>query len=133
MLFNFSTFLFTLVLLPFTFAQFGGFFQGGFPFGGHGPPHHQDQQQQGIRREHRGWNEMDNVHCRAGYVCPSSLACVPTPADCPCPYPEDIKCVIPDKRERDEGEGPPFVCIRSVGAGGISGNCDQVVEFAKPI
>lgn len=27
------------------------------------------------------------VHCRAGYVCPASLACVPTPADCPCPYP----------------------------------------------
>jgi hypothetical protein len=82
------------------------------------------------------------VHCRAGYVCPASLACVPTPADCPCPYPyvsylppaesmyadecsEDIKCVIPDTRARDEGEGPPFVCVRR--------SCEEVVRLSKPI
>jgi hypothetical protein len=38
---------------------------------------------------------------------------------------EDIKCVIPDHRERDEGEGPPFVCVR--------GSCEEVDRFAKPI
>ncbi|WWC87089.1 uncharacterized protein L201_001975 [Kwoniella dendrophila CBS 6074] len=126
------TFIITLFLLPLTLAQFGGFFQGGFPFGGHGHghQHHEHQNDHGIRREHKGWNEMDTVHCRAGYVCPSSLACVPTPADCPCPYPEDIKCVIPDNRERDEGEGPPFVCVRSSGG---QGNCDTVIEYSKAI
>lgn len=41
---------------------------------------------------------------------------------------EDIKCVIPDKRERDEGEGPPFVCVRPGGGG-----CEQAVAFAKGI
>ncbi|WWD07896.1 hypothetical protein V865_006003 [Kwoniella europaea PYCC6329] len=120
-----------LFVFPFALAQFGGFFQHGFPFGGHGPPVHEQQQDFTRRREHRGWTEMDNVHCRAGYVCPSSLACVPTPADCPCPYPEDIKCVIPDNRERDEGEGPPFVCVRSTG--GDQASCDTVVEYSKPI
>ncbi|OCF38652.1 hypothetical protein I317_07573 [Kwoniella heveanensis CBS 569] len=60
--------------------------------------------------------EKNIIHCRAGYVCPGSLACVPTPADCPCPYPE-----------RDEGEGPPFICTR-----GDLG-CDEVVKFSKPI
>lgn len=38
---------------------------------------------------------------------------------------EDTKCVIPDSRPRDEGEGPPFVCVR--------GGCEQVDSFAKPI
>jgi hypothetical protein len=155
--------LLLLLCLPFALAQFGGFFQQGFPFGGH---HHQQQQQDQGGRAHKGWQEMDTgmsphdmycmeekqadvkVTCRAGYVCPGSLACVPTPADCPCPYPyvhfllfcflflqlqhgevlirsEDIKCVIPDKRPRDEGEGPPFICVRS--------SCEEVLDFSKPI
>lgn len=38
---------------------------------------------------------------------------------------EDMKCVIPDDRPRDEGEGPPFICVR--------GGCEQVSSFAKPI
>lgn len=38
---------------------------------------------------------------------------------------EDTKCVIPDDRPRDEGEGPPFICVR--------GGCEQVSSFAKPI
>ena len=86
-------------------AQFGGFFQQGFPFHPFGQGQ-QQQQQQPTGRQHKGWTEMDAgeqlqrprprdknmawlispVHCRAGYVCPGSLACVPTPADCPCPY-----------------------------------------------
>ncbi|WVR04466.1 hypothetical protein IAU60_001469 [Kwoniella sp. DSM 27419] len=109
-------------------AQFG-FFQQGFPFGGHHGHHHAQQQEQNGQggRAHRGYGAYDEVHCRVGYVCPSSLACVPTPADCPCPHPEDIKCVIPDERDRDEGEGPPFICTR-----GDTG-CDEVVRFAKAI
>ncbi|EIW65487.1 hypothetical protein TREMEDRAFT_70561 [Tremella mesenterica DSM 1558] len=113
-----------LLLLPICLAQFG-FFQGN-PF----HPFQQQQQQpppsgQGQGRGHKGWDEMDNVHCKAGYVCPSSLTCVSTPANCPCPYPEDIKCVIPDHRPRDEGEGPPFVCVR--------GPCDEVFKFSGKI
>lgn len=38
---------------------------------------------------------------------------------------EDTKCVIPDDRPRDEGEGPPFVCVR--------GGCEEVGLFAKTI
>ncbi|KAK1926507.1 long chronological lifespan protein 2 [Papiliotrema laurentii] len=121
-----------LLLLPLVLGQFGQFFQGGggFPFGrnpfGGGGHHEHHQQHEQPGRSHKGWQEMQGVHCGAGYVCPASLACVPTPADCPCPYPEDIKCVIPDHRDRDEGEGPPFVCIRG-------GSCDEVERFAKPI
>jgi len=37
-------------------AQFGNFFQQGFPFGGH---HHQQQQPQEGGRTHKGWQEMD--------------------------------------------------------------------------
>ncbi|WVQ76821.1 long chronological lifespan protein 2 [Cryptococcus sp. DSM 104548] len=113
-----------LLLLPLTLAQFGNFFQG--HFGGH---QHQQEQPGGQSpgRQHKGWTENDRLSCTAGYVCPASLACVATPADCPCPYPEDIKCVIPDHRERDEGEGPPFVCVRD------NEGCAQVVKFSKPI
>ncbi|ORY27768.1 hypothetical protein BCR39DRAFT_537068 [Naematelia encephala] len=107
-------------------AQFGSFFQGGFPFGQH-PFHQQEQQEPGNDgRQHKGWSEMESVHCRAGYVCPASLACVPTPADCPCPYPEDVKCVLPDDRPRDEGEGPPFICVRGQ-------TCEEVIRFSKAI
>ncbi|KAK8846791.1 hypothetical protein IAR55_005879 [Kwoniella newhampshirensis] len=126
------SFVFLLLTMPLSaFAQFGQFFQQGFPFGGHHAQHQHQQHQGGGggggSRQFKGWNDMAEVHCSAGYVCPASLACVPTPAECPCPYPEDVKCVIPDHRERDEGEGPPFICVREeVG-------CKQVVEFAKPI
>ncbi|KAL7418596.1 Long chronological lifespan protein 2 [Cryptotrichosporon argae] len=114
-----------LILAPLAvLAQFGGFFQQGFPFGQQ-PQQQQPQPPPGGARQHKGWAEMEAVHCRAGYVCPASLACVPTPADCPCPYPEDTKCVLPDDRARDEGEGPPFVCVR--------GGCDDAVRFSRPI
>lgn len=119
--------LLAIFFFPLAFAQFGHFFQQGFPFGGGFQQQQQQQEQQAPGRQHKGWTESERVHCRAGYVCPASLACVPTPADCPCPYPEDIKCVVPDNRPRDEGEGPPFFCVR-----GDTG-CAQVLEFSKPI
>ena len=40
---------------------------------------------------------------------------------------EDIKCVLPDDRPRDEGEGSPFICVRG------SQGCEDAVRFAKPI
>lgn len=46
-----------LLCLPIALAQFGGFFQQGFPFGGH---HHQQQQQDQGGRAHKGWQEMDS-------------------------------------------------------------------------
>jgi hypothetical protein len=30
------------------------------------------------------------------YLCPETLDCVDKPVDCPCPNPEDIKCIVPD-------------------------------------
>lgn len=30
------------------------------------------------------------------YLCPTTLDCVDVPVQCPCPYAEDIKCIIPD-------------------------------------
>lgn len=30
------------------------------------------------------------------YLCPATMDCVPLPRDCPCPYVEDIKCLILD-------------------------------------
>lgn len=49
--------LLLLLCLPIALAQFGGFFQQGFPFGGH---HHQQQQQDQGGRAHKGWQEMDS-------------------------------------------------------------------------
>jgi len=45
-----------LLCLPLAFAQFGNFFQQGFPFGNQ---HHQQQQPQDGGRAHKGWEEMD--------------------------------------------------------------------------
>lgn len=52
--------LITLLLLPLTLAQFGNFFQGGFPFGG---GHFQGNQQDAPKspgRQHKGWTEMES-------------------------------------------------------------------------
>ena len=38
---------------------------------------------------------------------------------------EDVKCTIHDDRPRDEGEGPPFICVRG------SDGCEQALKFAK--
>lgn len=59
--------LIALLLLPLTLAQFGNFFQGGFPFGG---GHFQGNQQDAPKspgRQHKGWTEMESgewgMHC----------------------------------------------------------------------
>lgn len=57
------------------------------------------------------------------YLCPGTLTCVANPVQCPCPYPEDIKCVIPDYhpdgRVDTEGSGT-VLCVRG------SERCDVV-------
>lgn len=58
------------------------------------------------------------------YLCPTTLTCVSKPADCPCPSPEDVKCIIPDA---DADEGFTAVCVR----GGKEG-CAQVEGLTKP-
>ena len=40
------------------FAQFGGFFQQGFPFGGHFQNQHA-QDPSGSQRQHKGWAEFE--------------------------------------------------------------------------
>lgn len=46
-----------LLALPFAVAQFGGFFQGGFPFGGGGHQHHEPPKRPD--RQYKGWTEME--------------------------------------------------------------------------
>lgn len=55
------------------------------------------------------------VPCSA-YLCPDSLICVAHPAECPCPYVEDIKCTIP--HPQDGSAAATVVCVR--GAEGCS-------------
>ncbi|KAI0700749.1 hypothetical protein BC835DRAFT_1265799 [Cytidiella melzeri] len=50
----------------------------------------------------------DAVPC-SDYLCPETLVCVPNPAQCPCPYTEDVKCLIPDAE--DQGSAT-VVCVR---------------------
>ncbi|ORY92435.1 hypothetical protein BCR35DRAFT_297841 [Leucosporidium creatinivorum] len=59
--------------------------------------------------------QRDAISC-AEYLCPMSLECRPSPADCSCPSSVDKKCVV-----GDEGA---FVCARS---------CEGVNEAARGI
>jgi len=71
-------------------AQFG-FFDQMFNAGHQGRPQ-QQQQASGVTQYQ---SRVDSVACNR-YLCPTTLDCVDIPAMCPCPYAEDIKCVIPD-------------------------------------
>lgn len=115
MLRQFSLIAFLWLLLPLAVVAqfpFGG--NGHFnPFGQQQQQHHQHQQQQdGPPASQRGWQLHKEGACRCcspvccrklmgrtdspttvacdRYTCPSSLACVDKPLDCPCPYP----CVL---------------------------------------
>ncbi|PVF99955.1 hypothetical protein CPB86DRAFT_730221 [Serendipita vermifera] len=109
-----SSVLFLLSLLPaLALAQFGFFdqmFQG---------QHHHQQQRAGSNN----WMTMaDSTPCPK-YLCPGTLICANQPIDCPCPYPEDIKCVIPDKDingKVDNQSGGTVVCVRG------NDGCDAV-------
>ncbi|KAF9509718.1 hypothetical protein BS47DRAFT_1301148, partial [Hydnum rufescens UP504] len=58
----------------------------------------------------------------AAYLCPSTLVCVDNPSTCPCPTPEEIKCVIPDEQMKGAGT---VVCVS-----GEQG-CRILEKFAK--
>lgn len=49
------------------------------------------------------------VSC-SSYLCPETLDCVARPIDCPCPSPEDIKCLIPDTE--GDVDDATVVCTR---------------------
>ncbi|KAL4076165.1 hypothetical protein V8B97DRAFT_1923893 [Scleroderma yunnanense] len=79
-----------------------------------------NQQQQQWQQRPSGGNSQYNVHADSvpcsNYLCPDSLVCVNHPAECPCPYVEDIKCTIP--HPQDGGAAATVICVR--GAEGCS-------------
>ena len=58
------------------------------------------------------------------YLCPDTLVCVSNPADCPCPDAEDVKCLIPDGRGKQQAT---VVCTR----GAI--DCKQVERLTSKL
>ncbi|KDQ08287.1 hypothetical protein BOTBODRAFT_118839 [Botryobasidium botryosum FD-172 SS1] len=92
-------------------AQFGGFFNNMFGGGrsdqhaDHG--HHQRQQQSNAGPASQWVSYAENTPC-SQYLCPSTLVCVPSPVDCPCPNIEDVRCIIPDEQE----PAGTVVCVR---------------------
>ncbi|GAA5855876.1 hypothetical protein JCM9279_001153 [Rhodotorula babjevae] len=51
------------------------------------------------------WDQQVDALSCSTYVCPDSLVCAATPADCPCPSALDTKCTL------GGGEGA-FLCAR---------------------
>lgn len=71
-------------------------------------------QQQQWQRGPSGGQHQHNVHADSiscsTYLCPDSLVCVAQPSECPCPYAEDVRCVIPDPQ--DGGASGTVTCVR---------------------
>ncbi|GJE84246.1 hypothetical protein PsYK624_003220 [Phanerochaete sordida] len=89
--------------MPLALAQFN-FFEQMF---GQGPPGGQHQQRR--PSSHSQWAaQADAVPC-AQYLCPDTLVCVSNPSDCPCPYAEDIKCLLP---EGEDKRAATVACVR---------------------
>ena len=108
-------FLMGLQLVAGQFEFFGNMF---------GQHQHQHQQQRSGASQwaaysdsgrYRGCIRMANlltsilVSC-SSYLCPETLDCVAKPIDCPCPSPEDIKCLIPDSE--GDVDDATVVCTR---------------------
>ncbi|KAG2757464.1 hypothetical protein P692DRAFT_20789799 [Suillus brevipes Sb2] len=102
-----SLILLLAAFLPLASAQFNFFDQ----MFGH-PQQQQQQQQQGPGpSDNSQWIAHSEALPCSQYLCPSTLACVRRPADCPCPNAEDIKCTIPDAVDT---EAATVVCVRGV-------------------
>ncbi|KNZ45799.1 uncharacterized protein VP01_779g1 [Puccinia sorghi] len=62
----------------------------------------------------------DQSRC-AQYLCPSTFDCVAAPADCPCPFVEDIKCPFSPPPSASASlsslpkSSPSYVCTRAPG------------------
>ncbi|KAL5487735.1 LCL2 [Sanghuangporus weigelae] len=105
-------FLFVIWMLPVAVAQFNF-----FDMFGQG---HQTQQNRGSGASQ--WAaQADGIQCNA-YLCPDTLLCVRNPADCPCPHPEDVKCLIREPKEKDAAT---VVCARGADA------CSEVQRLAN--
>lgn len=112
----------TVVYLHVVSAQFGNFFQQAFGGHGHQEQYHQQQQSGSAMWAATAAQSRSNhasvhgicfdilsfqVHC-SSYLCPTTLDCVKRPSECPCPNPEEIKCLIPDSDSRGDGT---VVCV----------------------
>ncbi|KAF9478155.1 hypothetical protein BDN70DRAFT_783844, partial [Pholiota conissans] len=73
----------------------------------------QQQQHQQYQQQRTGASQWaaysDSVAC-SQYLCPETLDCVQKPVDCPCPNPEDIKCIVPDME--GDVEDATVICTR---------------------
>lgn len=56
---NFVLLALAILSFPLAFAQFGHFFQQGFPFGGGFQQQQQQQEQHAPGRQHKGWTESE--------------------------------------------------------------------------
>ncbi|KAI6152216.1 hypothetical protein BKA82DRAFT_4108531 [Pisolithus tinctorius] len=82
------------------------------------------QQQRGSSGGQYQYNvHVDSISCST-YLCPDSLVCVAQPSECPCPYAEDVRCVIPDLQ--DGGAAGTVACVR-----GTEG-CSVIERLASP-
>lgn len=93
----------TLLAWPAHAQFFQNFFQGAHMF----------QQRQEPEAQHVGdasWfrDRVQAAQCRT-YLCPDTLACVDEPEDCPCPFAEQVRCMLDGTR----------VCVQH-------SSCDQV-------
>ncbi|KAI5452108.1 Long chronological lifespan protein 2 [Naganishia albida] len=115
-------------------AQFGNIFQDVF-----GQQHQQHAQQQHFQNHHganvRGWQIQDEAQCFNGYVCPGTANCVKAPVECPCPLPEDFKCLLPtDPGLGSHANKEPFVCVRGTTSGKTARQeCERIQKLAGPI
>ncbi|KIJ57031.1 hypothetical protein M422DRAFT_149088 [Sphaerobolus stellatus SS14] len=105
----FTLLIFTLLPLV---SAYNSFFEQVF---GHGQQQQQGQQQNVYAHQSQA------VQCSA-YLCPKTLDCVPSPDACPCPYPEDIKCVVPDAQDQ---KSATVVCVRG------GDNCKEVEALLR--
>ncbi|KAF6762179.1 long chronological lifespan protein 2 [Ephemerocybe angulata] len=83
---------------------------------------HQQQQQQQQRSGSSQWATFsESVEC-SQYLCPGTLACVSRPSECPCPDPQDVKCLIPAGPDSHDAA---VLCVRG------STGCAQVERLTK--
>ncbi|KDN42985.1 hypothetical protein K437DRAFT_237435 [Tilletiaria anomala UBC 951] len=86
--------LLAVTLLGQTANAQGGFFQHFFNAGqASGEAHEQEAPPSG---DSRWWNERVDAATCIRYLCPRTLSCVDKPANCPCPFPEQIRCPYAD-------------------------------------
>ena len=127
--------LLLLVGLQLVAAQFG-FFENMFGQ----QQHHQQQQQRSGASQWAAYSDSGMIlsasdqqyaYCMyanspvscAQYLCPATLDCVEKPTDCPCPNPEDIKCLVPDME--GDVDDATIICTRG------TNDCSGVEKFSK--